>query len=308
MGNPLDSAQFVRLLDKRLRQVEENKFKDLSKTAMIPKFYNEINSDSAWEEFLQIGMVPDIPEFTGRVSYLPISPGFVFRIEPKEYSGGLQFERKLIEDKKYAVLDDRAEGLMVSAHRVREKSGVRQFAYAFSSAFDFMQSEEGLSLCNTAHLTKSGAPTTTGFSNSGTTSLTKTGVQATRVLMRQFRSDIGERIEISDNLALVVPDNLADYAHELAGTPKMMDTSEGNINVNYGRYEVIPYLRLDDYSSNAWFMVDKDAMKKDLVWINRIKPEVKHTVDFETYQLKAALYMRYAAGWKDWRWIYGMNL
>lgn len=306
MGNPLDSAQFVRLLDKRLRQVEEKKFKELG--SMIPTIYNEINSDSAWEEFMQIGAVPDIPEFTGRVSYLPIAPGFVFRIEPKEYAGGLQVERKLIEDKKYAVLDQRAESLMVSAHRVREKSGVRQFANAFSSSFDFMQSEEGLSLCNSAHLTKSGAPTTNGFSNVGSSALTKTAVQATRVLMRQFRNDIGERIEMSDNLALIVPDNLADYAHELVGTPKMMDTAQGNINVNYARYKVIPYLRLDDYSSNAWYMVDLDAMKRDLIWINRIKPETKHTVDYETYQLKTAVYMRYAAGWKDWRWIMGHNL
>ena len=110
---------------------------------------------------------------------------------------------------------------------------------------------------------------------------------------------------MSDNLALIVPDNLADYAHELVGTPKMMDTAEGNINVNYQRYEVIPYLRLDDYSATTWFMVDKTAMKKDLLWMNRIAPEVKHTVDFETYQLKAALYMRYGVGWKDWRWIFG---
>lgn len=306
MANPLDSGQFVRLLDKRLRLVEEQKWKNLP--SMIPTLFNVMSSDSAWDEFYYIGDVPDIPKSVGKIPYLPVAPGFVFRIEPQEYMAGLQFERKLMDDKKYSVLEDGAGKLVFSAHRTREKLGVRAFAYAFSNAFDFEVSEEGLSLCNSAHLTKSGASTATGFSNVGTTSLTKTGVQATRILMRQFRSDIGERIEISDNLALIVPDNLADYAYELVGTPKMMDTAEGNINVNYKRYEVIPYLRLDDYSSNVWFMVDKDAMKRDLLWINRIEPETKHIVDFETYVYKIALYFRCGYGFKDWRFIYGQNL
>ncbi len=306
MGNPLDSAQFVRLLDKRLRLVEENKWKSLP--SMIPKLFNTMKTDSAWEEFYYIGNVPDIPKSVGKIPYLPVAPGFIFRIEPQEFMAGLQFERKLMDDKKYGVLEDGAGKLAFSAHRTREKWGVRAFAYAFSSAFDFMTSEEGLSLCNTAHLTKAGTSTSTGFSNSGSTALTKTGVQATRILMRQFRDDISERIEISDNLALVVPDNLADYAHELVGTPHSMDTAEGNINVNHGRYEVIPYLRLDDYSSNMWFMVDKDAMKRDLLWLDRVMPETKHIVDFETYTYKIALYFRCAYGFKDWRWVFGQNI
>ena len=197
--------------------VEEAKYNELS--SMIPQLYNVQSSDSAWEEYFAVGAVPDIPEFTGKVSYLPIAPGFHTLIEPKEYSGGLQVERKLIDDKKYAVLDRRAEGLVTSAHRTKEKLGVKAFANAFSTAFDFMQSEEGVSLCSSSHTTKSGTSTASGFDNSGTSALTKTSVAATRLLMRQFRNDISERIEVSDNLALVVPDNLADAAEEIVGTP-----------------------------------------------------------------------------------------
>ena len=225
MGSPLTSPEFVRLLDKRLTMVEEDKYKELS--SMIPKLYNVMPSDSAWEEYFSTGAVPDIPEFTGKVSYLPIAPGFTTLIEPKEYSGGLQVERKLIDDKKYAVLDKRAEGLVTAAHRTREKLGVKAFSNAFSTAFDFMQSEEGTSLCSSSHLTKSGTSTASGFDNSGTSALSKTSIAATRLLMRQFRNDISERIEPSDNLALVVPDNLYDAAMEIVGTPSGYDTAEG---------------------------------------------------------------------------------
>ena len=303
MGSPLDSAQFVRLLDARLREVAEKKYKELP--TMIPKIFNIINTDSAWEEFFSVGAVPDIPEFNGKVSYLGIAPGYYTKIEPKEYAGGIQCERKLIDDKKYGVLDSKAEGLMIAAQRTREKLGVKLLANAFSSAFDFMTSEEGVALCSSNHTTKAGTSTTDGFDNSGTTALSKTSVGATRLLMRQFRNDISERIEISDNLALIVPDGLADAAEEIVGTPKSMDTTEGNINMQASRYEIIPYLRLDDYDANNWFMVDKDAMKRDAVWMDRIAPEIKNTVDYETYILKTAIYFRCAYGFKDWRWIYG---
>lgn len=303
MPSPLDSAQFVRLLDKRLREVTEKRYKELP--TMIPKLYNEISSDSAWEEFFSVGSVQDIPEFNGKISYLGQAPGFYTKIEPKEYAGGIQFERKLLDDKKYSVLDSRASSLMESAQRTREKLGVKMFSNAFSTAFDFMTSEEGVALCSSSHTTKSGTSTSSGFDNSGTSALSKTTVAATRLLMRQFRNDISERIEISDNLALIVPDSLADAAEEIVRTPKSLDTAEGNVNMQAGRYEVIPYLRLDDYDSNNWFMVDRDAMKRNALWVNRVNPEVKNTVDFETYILKTAIYFRVAYGFTDWRFIYG---
>lgn len=306
MASPLDSAQFVRLLDTRLREVSEAKFKEL--TSMIPTLFRVINSDSAWEEFYSIGAVPDIPAFNGNLSFLGIAPGYHSRIEPKEYAGGIQIERKLMDDKKYAVMDNMAGGLAVAAQRSREKQGVRAFANAFSSAYDFMTSEEGVSLCSSSHTTKAGTSTTSGFDNSGTSALSKTSVAATRLLMRRFRNDISERIEISDNLGLVVPDNLADAAMEINMTPKSMDTAEGNVNMQYKRYNVIPYLRLDDYDTNNWFMVDMDAMKQDLIWVNRVMPETKMTVDFKTYVSMIATYYRCAYGFINWRWIYGQSV
>lgn len=253
MANPLTSSQFVRLLDKRLREVSEAKFKELP--SMIPQLYRMLPSEGAFEEFYEIGSLPDIPEFSGKLEYISQSPGFYTKIEPKEYAGGVAFERKLLDDKKYAVMDGRAEMLAESAHRVQEKLGVRPFAYAFSSAFDFMTSEEGVSLCSSSHTTKSGTSISSGFDNSDTSALSKSSVAATRIAMRQFRNDISERIIIEPD-TLIVPDNLFDTALEITGTQKGLDNAEGNINPQYGRFKVIPYLRLDDYDTNNWFMVD----------------------------------------------------
>lgn len=304
MANPLTSSQFVRLLDKRLREVSEAKFKELP--SMIPQLYRMLPSEGAFEEFYEIGALPDIPEFSGKLEYVSQSPGYYTKIEPKEYAGGVAFERKLLDDKKYAVLDGRAQSLAESAHRVQEKIGVRPFAYAFSSAFDFMTSEEGVALCSSSHSTKSGTSTSSGFSNAGTSALGKTSVAATRLLMRKFRNDISERIVIEPD-TLIVPDNLYDTALEIVGTTEGLYSGEHTINVQKGRFKVIPYLRLDDYDTNNWFMVDSGLMKKYLLWVTRIAPEANNTVDFETFQIKHSVYMRVANGWTDWRWIYGHN-
>lgn len=302
MGSPLDSAQFVRLLDMRLREVSEAKYADLK--GMIDTLYRRLPSDSAWEEFYGVGSVPDIPEFNGKLSALGVAPGYHTKIEPKEYAGKIVTERKLIDDKKYGVLDSQAEGLMESAHRVQEKLGVRPFAYADSTAFDFMESEEGVALASSSHTTKSGTSTATGFDNAGTTAMNKTAVATTRLAMRLFRNDISERIDIGDDLAIICPDALADTAHEIVGTEKGLYTAEHTKNVQMGRHEVIPYLRLDDYDTNNWGMAWKSQMKRDLIWISRIAPENKNTVDFQTYMLEQAIYFRCANGFIDWRWLY----
>jgi len=312
MANPLTSSQFVRLLDNRLREVAEKKFSELP--SQIDTFYRMLPSSSAWEEFFEVGALPDIPEFSGKLEYLSASPGYHVKIEAKEFAGGVMFERKLLDDKKYNVLDDRVGMLAESAYRVREKYGVRPFAYAFSSSFDFMTSEENLSLCNDSHTTKSGTSTSSGFDNAGTSALSKTAVNATRILMRKFRNDISERIIIEPD-TLIVPDNLADTAYEIVGnTPtgasSQLDSSSANntVEVNYRRFKVIPYMRLDDYDTNNWFMVDSKLMKRYLVWIDRIKSEFNNTIDFETFIVKHSAYFRIANGWLDWRFCFGHNV
>lgn len=302
---PLSKSQFIRLLDKRLTDVEEQakKYSDLQ--SMRSKLFRVINSDRPWEEYYSVGSLPDIPEHVGQLAYLPIYPGYHTLIEPKHYAAGVQISQLLLEDKQYDVLEDMASELVMSAERVKEKQAVRAFAYAFSSAFDYMQSEEGVALCSSSHTTKSGTSTSSGFDNAGTSALSKTSLAATRILMRQFRNDISERIDMSENYALIVPDNLYETAWEIVNTPKGYNTGDGNANMQYQRYEIIPYPRLDDYDTNNWFLVNKDLMARDLLWINRIDNQINHDWDFETFASKISIRYRVAYGHKDWRWVAG---
>lgn len=303
MANPLNSAQFVRLLDKRLTKVFDGvTAKELP--PMIDQLYTRTSSSTAWQEYWGIGALGDIPEFNGALTYLTMHPGYYTKIEPKEYAAGIQFERKLLADKQYGVLDDRAGKLTKSAMRTMDKLAVRPFAYAFSNAFDFMTSEEGVSLCSDSHTTKSGVSTTSGFDNAGTSALSKTSLAATRILMRKYVDDIGNRLEINPDM-LLVPDNLYDTAMEIVGSDLDPTSANNTKNMMKDRFKVVPYMRLDDYDTNNWFMIDSSMMKEHLLWIDREKPSNSTTVDFETFILKYAVYFRVGNGFTDWRWIAG---
>ena len=312
MPNPLVSSQFVRLLDDNLRKVYADSFKELP--SMIDSLFGMIKSDKAWEEFYGVGAVPDIPAFSGNLEYLGVSPQYYTRIEPKEYAGGIQIERKLIDDERYGVIKSRQAGLVESMHRVREKRGAEAFGYAFSSAFTYMTNDEGVSLCSSSHTTKAGVSTTSGFSNAGSTALSKTAIGATRILMRQFKNESGQRIIIEPD-TLIVPDNLYDTACEAvgandAGAKSVLDPDSGNnkINAQSGRWKVIAYPRLDDLDTNNWYMVDSRKMKEYLLWVDRIAPEISTTTDFDTFMFKQSIYSRFAYGFTEWRWIYGHNV
>lgn len=305
MPTPMDSAQFVRLLDRRLREVSEGSSAAWEgKFGVIDKIYTKLPSESAFEEFFAIGDLPDIPTFNGQLTFLSIAPGYYRKIEAKEYAGGIQFERKLLDDKKYPVLDGRAGKLGTSYQRTKQKSASNLIINATTSAFDFMYSEEGVALASSSHTTKSGTSTASGFDNSGTSAMNKTSVAATRLLMRQFRNDISERIGDINPDAIMCPDALYDTAFEIVKTPKSLDTAEGNVNPQYGLYDIIPIMLWDDVDSNDWAMVDKAKMKENCVWVDRIGPDFKTWVDNMTFQTMESVYGRFAWGWKDWRWLH----
>ena len=302
MVSPLNSDAFVKLLKKDMDEVSEKRYNDLPMQGK--ELYKNVTMTKEEYEAYSVSGLPDIPEFDGKLSYYGQAPGYWTKIEPKEFGMGVITLRKFIDDNQWPVLRDHATSLVDSMGRTQEKYRARPFNYAFSTAFDFMSSEEGVCLSSDSHLTKSGTSTTYGFDNKGTSAMSKTSVAATWLAMRQFRDPISERIEMSDNFMIICPDALGDSAEEIVGTVKGLDDAHGNINPQYGRYRVMRYMRLDDYDANNWHMVNVDLMKKYLIWASRIPYETDTIVDFETKAVKHSIYSRWGYGWLDWRFIY----
>jgi len=305
MGNPVISENFIRLLDTRLKEVSQNAWAELP--SMKDQLYRDVPSDSNVEEFFSVSGVADIPAFNGKIESLSMSPGYLSRIEPKEYAGSLIFERKFIDDKKYGVMDDQVGALTIAAQRTKAKMEVDPFANAFSSAFTFMYSEEGVALCSDSHTTKAGVSTASGFDNAGTSAMSKTSIAAARLAMLRYKSDIGERI-VTNPDTIVCGQSLADTAYEIVGTPAGYETAAQTKNMMNGRFKVLVLDRLDDYDTNNWFLVDSRQMKKDLLWIDRIAKETGSAFDYKTRSLEWWIYFRCGNGFKNWRWLFGNNV
>ena len=311
MGTQATALRFNRLLDDRLTKVFENKVAEYA-PKMIAKMYNVDTTDKMFDEYSDIEALPDIPDFNGTLAFITNAPGYYTKIEQKEFGAVTQFERKLLDFKRYAVMDKRVDNLALALNRTKEKKAVRPFANAFSAAFDYQSSEEGVALCSSSHTTKVvGVSTTSGFSNAGTSALSKTSIGATRLAGKRFRMGNGELANVQLD-TIVVPSALYDTACEATGydprsgatSDKDPDSANGKINVDRG-IKVIEWNYLDDYSTKSWFMVDSVMMKKFLLWLESMKAEYEMRADFHTKTVENSVYARWANGFTAWQWIYG---
>jgi len=257
-------------------------------------------SSKAVEYDLGIGGTGDLIEFDGTIAYDDFRQQYRTSYTHKEWVKGMKIERKLVDDDLYSIINKRPAQLGVVAKRTMEKHASSVFNNAFGTSV--FAGGDGLALCSSAH-TWVGVPTTVG--NSGSTALSATAVEATRLLMRQFTDETGN-ILVSRADTLLVPPALEETAWEIVNASGKMDTADNNPNFNKGKYKIIVWDYLSD--SNNWFGIDSTMAKMYLKWFQRVPTEFNKDKDFDTYISKWSVYTRYSYGFSDWPWIYGHNV
>jgi len=309
MADLITLQNFAKLLDRNLTKVLEDY---LSPTKLVaPQLFGVDKTNRLAEEYWDVGSLPDIPKFDGKLEYISPAPGFWTRIETQEFAAGVMIERRLIDTKQFRVMENFQQALGRSLARTKEKRAANIFNYAFSAAWEFMQNEEGVALCGN-HSTKSGVSTASGFTNYGTSALSKTSLAAARVTMMKFKDDVGNPIDVMPD-TLVVPVSLYDAALEItgydprSGAESELDPTTANhaINVLYKAFKVIPWVYLDQVSTTNWFLIDSRYFKQFVIWLDRIKEEHATITDFETFSIKHSVYSSFGCGWINWRGIFG---
>ncbi len=294
----ITSEGFGYLLDPGLRKIFMDEYG-------IPEgqrenLYGIEKSNKAVEYDLGIGNTGDLIEFDGTIAYDDFKQQYRTSYTHKEWCKGMKIERKLVDDDLYSVINKRPQSLAMVAKRTMEKQSASVFNNAFNSSV--FAGGDGLSLCNSSH-TFIGLGQTN--SNSGSTALSATAVEATRLLMRTFVDETGNLL-ISQADTLLVPPALEETAWEIVNASGKLDTADNNPNFSKGKYKVISWDWLSD--SNNWFMMDSKMMKMYLKWFQRIPTEFNKDKDFDTYLSKWSVYSRYSFGFSDWPWVYGQNV
>lgn len=289
------SENFAALLDPGLRKIFMDEY--TMPDGQIDNLFGVESSSKATEYDLGIGGMGDLEEFTGTIPYGDFKQQYKVSYTHREWVKGIKIERKLIDDDQYSIINKRPAQLALVAKRTREKHGASIFNSAFNTSV--FAGGDTLALCSTAH-TRVGTATTVG--NSGTTALSATAVEATRLLGRQF-TDETDNLLVAQFDTLIVPPNLEQAAWEIVTSDGKLATANNDPNFSKGKYKVVVWDWLTD--TNNWFMADSRMSKLYLKWFNRIPVEFNKDKDFDTYLAKWSCYTRYSYGFSDWTWLYG---
>ena len=291
----VSSENFGYLLDPGLRKVFMDEY--MLPGLVADQLYSKEKSSKAVEYDLGIGGMGDLEEFDGTIPYGDFHMQYRVSYTHKEWVKGIKIERKLVDDDLYNVINKRPMQLALIARRTREKHGATLFNNAFNTST--FAGGDGLALCADAH---TAVGTVVTQDNAGSTALSATAVEATRLLMINYLDETDNLINVMPD-TILVPPNLEETAWQIVKTDREVGTANNTMNFNMGKYKVIVWNFLSD--TNNWFMLDSKYMKLFLKWFDRIPQEFNKDKDFDTYIAKWSTYGRYSYGFSDWKWIYG---
>jgi phage major head subunit gpT-like protein len=304
MPVPHTSVNFLDLLDPRFQRIFTNQYNQLPD--MLDRLFTMPPTNGRDSmKWSSVGAFPDFSQFTGNVVYNSQSQGYDTTSTPLEWTNGFQIERKLFDDDQFNIMDQRPVGLANAAFRTRQKHGARLINNAFSVDNFFYNNSEGVSMCSDSHTTTSGASTASGFDNLITSSLTAVAVSSARIQMVGFRGDQAERISVVPDEIWIPPD-LFEKAFEIVSSQGKVDVATNNRNVHEGRYTIHEWNYLTDV--NNWFMMDSQAKRQSMFWIDRIPLEMAMAEDLDTLVAKWRGYVRYSNAHTDWRHILGASV
>jgi phage major head subunit gpT-like protein len=252
--------------------------------------YGGISPDS-WDEFEKTRAIPAVGVDAGYKTDFTMLTKIV----------ELPIQRELFADEQYGLIQMQVENLGRAAARKKIFDATSVFNNAFSSSF---AGADGVALCSDSH--PSGPRNATTQDNNYTLALSKANVATIRENAFSIKDDKGNYAGIVYD-TIIVPPALEDTMLEITETP--LDPTSANNTINTqakpGRWKGImsPYLS----DTNAWFMIDSNAMKNSLFWFDREHVNMSRKVQDENAFITWVVRMRYALGFTDWRWIAGSN-
>lgn len=301
----LQSAHFGRLLEPGLRKTFMETYKEVPE--QFSKVFNVQQSNKAIETDLRMGGFGlwEKKDSAGSVQYQDPTDTQALQYIHEEFASGFTVERKLVDDEQYNQISKMGKSLGRAARATIETKAAEVFNTAFTqNGFD------GVPLISNSHKRLDGG----GMSNrlqasdgasSADGKLTDANLKAALIQTRKQVDDRGILIQVQPKKLIVSP--AQEYtARTILGSMNISTSGNGtgitnDKNVIQGQLEVVVL----DYltSSTAWFLLDPTVAELNFFWRKRL--EFQNTTDFDTMQAKYRGYMRFSAGYSDYRGIFG---
>ena len=296
----MDLGAFFTLVDRRYKAIVEQEIAETED--QISMWFDVQTSDSFEERMGSVGELPTWQEFQGSIEYARFYEQYSMVAQHREFAQGLRWERTLIDDDLTGIMrGDRYKKMVRAGIITRQQHAARLFNFAAANDTFFYTRSEGVPLASNSHTTRTpNVSTAVGFDNLATAALSPTSYRAMRIQMRHFANDQGHLANIMSD-TLIVPIDLEPRAQEILQTTLQVDSANNNINPERGTAKIAVCLYWNDVNNFA--LVNSRMMKENCIWYNRVQPEYRQIMDFDTIQLKASGYTRYSFGAMDWRFM-----
>lgn len=258
-------------------------------------------STRSYEEDVQVtgfGLMPAKSE-GGSVSYDSESQGYVSRYYNVAYSLGFVVTHEEQADGLYEVVSKRrAEALAFSARQTKENVGANVYNRAFDSNYT---GGDGKELLATDHPTLSGDQAN---ELSAGADLSEASLEDAVILTMGMTNDRGLKISIMPK-SLIVPRQSWFEANRIMKSVLQNDSANNAINALRATNALPEGIKVNHYltDQDAWFI--RTNAPRGLIHYEREAASFAPDNDFDTSNLKAKCYERYAFGWTDWRGLVG---
>lgn len=296
-GNVMLRGQFTKLFASRLPFLDEILFENFNAPELTyTQIFNIRDSARAHEEVLGITGFDQFatkPEGE-KVEYDKLLQGFSVRYTHSTFAKGFQISFEAMEDDLDGAISDAAPALARVARNTIETDAFDDFNNGFSS----VQTPDGVSAFNTAHVLVGGGT----FSNLVSADLAQGSLESAINIFDDMRDDRNQLIEGSPGVILYPPE-LRWVVDELLRSERRSDSNINAVNTitQLGLRPVMSkYLTGDD----DWFILSEPSQHK-LLYYWRTEPVSDHTLDFDTQNMKTKMTYRQSHGYADWRNIVG---
>jgi len=301
------TPQWPSLLDPSFRAVYGDT--EASTETMFDKIFEMNRTSRAYEKETAIsGLSRMVVKGQGdTIKYEDPIPGYDVTYTPLSYGLGRSITKEMYDDDQFGAMKRAARDLATAKIRTKEQFGADFFNFGFTAG-------GGGSAKFTSGDTKALFATdhpSTGVgvgvqSNYTTADLDEDSLETALVAMRGTVDNKGQLQMVKPD-TLIVPPALEKEAMILLNSAGRVGTANNDINPMKGRLRLIVW----DYigasaggSDTAWFVLDSNS--HFLKWFTREDQGVEGPeYDFDTKSAKWSIFARWAAGYSDWRGVYG---
>ena len=300
LSGVMNRQKYTDLFFSRLPFIDEIMFLNFDAVDLVyPEIFTVRDSRRAFEDITGLtgfGLFSEKNEGE-KVDYDSLQQAFDKRFIHLTYGKGFQISKEAMDDDIDGAITDAGPALAQAA----QVSIETQIWAVFNNSFGSEQTPDGVSLFDASHVIVDGPV----FSNLITGDLSQENLEAANNI---FGSMVNERnllIQAQPEI-LLIPFELQYLAAELLDSQLRSDTSNNAVNaVHSSRLGIRPVVSKYLTSATNWFMGVRPGAHRILVYW-REQPDVDHTMDFETGNMKTKMTYRLSFGAADWRgWVGG---